>query len=181
MWQSSPVWDINLVNFNFLCFQDQTPGVVTALERGQIAIGRMDLVDARDVIRPSFAGRTSTLIEKRAADQNSGNSFSSEAQDRLQSTFFFPVFDTHHTATRKPVAVLLAIMDWATLLEISPHWDGLVIVLATDCGESYSYKVDGEKLRFLGKGDLHNNKYDSFEVRTSAPSTENCNLYGYCG
>lgn len=135
------------------------------------------VVDASDVIRPQFAGHTSTLIDEPAsagAEKSGSSSSSSSAvvvveRQRLQSTVFFPVFDSHDMATRKPVAVLVAIMDWATFLDIPPNSDGLVIVLAVECDVPYTYKIEGGELRLLGEGDLHDSKYDSFEVRTDAP------------
>jgi hypothetical protein len=157
----SPILDLNLANFNFLTFQDQAPGIITAYEKGQIGIGGIDIVGLGDGINPEFADRSSTFTSHSESQNN-------VALDRqLRTSVFLPVFDTHNRYTRKPVAVILAVIDWAVYFEngfLPGSSEGMLVIIENECDGPFTYQIGQGELRFIGQGDLHYKKYDAYEV-----------------
>jgi hypothetical protein len=58
---------------------------------------------------------------------------------------------------------------WRDLLTdlLSPGSNGIVIVFENECNPSFTYEVNGPDVVYLGRGDLHDSKYDSAEIGVS--------------
>jgi hypothetical protein len=58
---------------------------------------------------------------------------------------------------------------WRDLLTdlLSPGSNGIVIVFENSCNPTFTYQVNGPDVTFLGRGDLHDHKYDSMEIGVS--------------
>lgn len=176
MWQASPV-NVDLVNFDFLSFQDQRAGIVAAFEKGQIGIGGMDLLwNSSLIMDPQFANRNSSLapVVPREEDSLASSAPWNDTSRRLQSSLFFPVFNVHSVQTRTPVAVLHAIIDWTAFLKIPPLPDGFLVVLknsqcginnSSDRNQSFTFQSQWGALQMLGPGDQHDGSFDKYEVR----------------
>ncbi|CAB9526094.1 Guanylate cyclase [Seminavis robusta] len=54
-------------------------------------------------------------------------------------------------------------------MEINPS-KGVVVVLDNDCGNLYTYKIDGSDAQCLGRGDLHDVKYDYLKAAVTVES-----------
>ena len=52
---------------------------------------------------------------------------------------------------------------WRHLIEdiLPPGSNGIAVVISNDCGQTFTYKLHGPNATYVGKGDLHEKKYDS--------------------
>lgn len=85
------------------------------------------------------------------------------------SSIYVPIFNKFGS-DREVVSIMAAHLYWQTLMTGSlPDADdtvGLVCVLENTCNSQFSYAIDGSRVRFLGQGDLHDEKYDPYMVQT---------------
>jgi hypothetical protein len=81
------------------------------------------------------------------------------------SSVYFPVFDSFDSDSA-PVAVIVAVLNWATYFKntLPPNSEGVVVVLENECDGPFTYFITYEEVEYLGKGDLHNERYDPMEV-----------------
>jgi Adenylate and Guanylate cyclase catalytic domain len=77
-----------------------------------------------------------------------------------------PVFETINDPTSRPRALLIASIAWDRyLIDLLPQGtSGIMCVLKNSCGQSFTYKLDGNEAFYLGPGDLHDPNYDHTEV-----------------
>ena len=105
-------------------------------------------------------------------------------QDKIQrpsSILFYPVFDTFGSSVgetnheeelgkggtnqkEKVVGSVSIVFSWDTLLnKILPDYiKGMVCVLQSSTGQVFSYTISGDVVTFLGEGDQHDSKYDTY-------------------
>lgn len=60
---------------------------------------------------------------------------------------------------------------------------GITVVVANNCDQSYSYRIDGKDAFFTGVGDLHEREYSDmlYEENLSLLTTVNAsNVFGHC-
>ncbi len=112
---------------------------------------------------PKFASAAQLVIDaKQAVISEIFDEIPGESEVQPYSTIIFPIFDSF-LLNRSVVAVLLMEIVWidffADLLPSSS--DGMVIVVKNACGQSVSYQMVDENIKYLGWGDLHESKYDS--------------------
>ncbi|CAB9509224.1 Receptor-type guanylate cyclase gcy [Seminavis robusta] len=96
-----------------------------------------------------------------------GNPFV-DYQDDPHSTVVVPVFDGFGD-DRKVAANLMVYIYWRAYFNnlLPPGADGIIIVLENTCNQTYTYRVDGSDSFWLGRGDLHDSKYDYLEASTN--------------
>jgi hypothetical protein len=85
-----------------------------------------------------------------------------------------PVWDRLVGEDRKVVGVLLCLVYWRDyfqgILPPAPGAQGIVVILENDCGQQYTYQVDGSSAQFVGFGDLHDTEYDYLGTVTKIDS-----------
>jgi hypothetical protein len=100
------------------------------------------------------------------------------------SPFIYPVYNTSaeavkddHIEDAKEVALIVSYFYWRDFLkDILPHGQrGLVVVLANECNQSFTYQVNGEEPTYLGPGDLHDPAYDLTEIKYSLKELSSAN------
>jgi hypothetical protein len=77
---------------------------------------------------------------------------------------FYPVYESFESNN---IAGSLAIdFSWKTIFEagLTTQSDGMVIVLVSNCGQVYSFKVVEGQIDFLGEGDQHDASFDDIVV-----------------
>jgi hypothetical protein len=59
---------------------------------------------------------------------------------------------------------------WRDLITnlLPPGSNGIVIVFENECNPPFSFQVNGPDVDYLGRGDLHDRKYDAMEISVSA-------------
>jgi hypothetical protein len=73
------------------------------------------------------------------------------------------VFDKlGYEANRTVVGSVLGGIYWRIYLNgiLPPGANDVMVILKNDCGQTYTYQLDGVDSAFVGIGDLHDNKYD---------------------
>lgn len=88
----------------------------------------------------------------------------SRTSDALQphAIITVPVFDSFDKETRKDVATIIAIMSLDTFLvnSLPEGVNGIYLVIENTCDQQYTYRLDGNKVKYLGQGDLSPKNYD---------------------
>ena len=80
----------------------------------------------------------------------------------------YPILDTATGAitlnrnNSKVVGIIAASFYWRSYLEnILPNGEnGLVVVFANACNQSFTYQINGHEAQWLGTGDLHDHQFD---------------------
>jgi hypothetical protein len=73
------------------------------------------------------------------------------------------VFDKlGYEENRTVVGAVLGGIYWRIYLNgiLPPGANDVMVILKNDCGQTYTYQLDGVDSAFVGFGDLHDNKYD---------------------
>lgn len=94
-------------------------------------------------------------------------------ETRPSSILFYPVFDVFRNKTdagaqtqeqdRTVVGSISIVFSWDMLLkDILPNYiKGMICVIRSSTGESFSYDITNQVVRLIGEGDMHDVKYDS--------------------
>lgn len=156
IWLSSPLLK-GLVNFNLGSLPQWLYEIETSMNKNAIVIGRMQTPPPGEAIHGGFLSRffaTAVSIEAGESKLYEGDPF---------SYAFFSIYNTVK-GEKKPVAVLFALMRWASYFEdlLPPNMLEVHVVLDNDCGDQASYTIDGDKVSLLGMGDLHEKIYESY-------------------
>ena len=87
--------------------------------------------------------------------------------------FAYPVFTSFDRETQELGGVIFGNLWWRMLFAdiLTDSAVGYICVLSNSFNQTISYRVDGDRAVYIGKGDLHDPKYDHLEV--SANMNEN--------
>lgn len=90
-------------------------------------------------------------------------------QDDPHGSALVPVFDSFDDENKQVVAQLFVYIYWRQYFDglLPPGADGIIVVLSNSCDQVYTYQIDGSKSWWLGRGDLHDPRYDHINVSTS--------------
>jgi class 3 adenylate cyclase len=92
------------------------------------------------------------------------------------TTLTYPVFD-NFTTSRQMVGVVLSDVYWRLHLEqvLPPNARGVIAVLENNVNQSFTYRLDGPDVTYMGEGDLHDDAFD--HMRVSAVLTDFLSTY----
>ena len=129
------------------------------ISTGEIAIGGLDTATPGDVSSPDPATIFFVYFLSFAAGKPvnyTGEPF---------STVFVPVVDSF-ASNRTTVAVLNAVIRWASYFEniLTDSAQPVHLVLSNTCDGEFTYKIQGERADFIGKGNLANPKYEDMTM-----------------
>lgn len=98
-------------------------------------------------------------------------------EDDACITIFYPIFD-RLGAGKQIKGMIMSGVYWRTyfLGQLLPGTNGITTVLSNDCGQDYTYEINGADAKFVGLGDLHDPAYNHLGVSSdiaSALSTSN--------
>jgi hypothetical protein len=86
---------------------------------------------------------------------------------RPSSILFSPILGANQTV----LGTVSVVFSWDTLLKGVPEKiQGLLVVIQVNKGEPFTWRIDGQNVLLLGKGDLHQRKYDSFRHTLTSTS-----------
>lgn len=164
---SSPILTAprDLVNFNLLYYPDYAPYIRLCAETGEVAIGGIDTAPPGDITHPELATSFFAFIMSFAEGK------SIDYKGDPMSSVYVPVFDKYDS-DRKLVAVLVAVINWATYFEdiLPPNSEPVYVVLENSCQGPFTFLVSGDSVEFVGQGDLSDkglNLLFDFEYVTS--------------
>lgn len=153
LWQSSPAVP-ELVNFDLISSPQFMGGIEAMLESKQAVIGKVsDLSVPNDVFQ---AFETHWV---------SGDTYDSDPVSKL----YFPVFNRLQKEGQEIVGMLTAVFFWETYMQdvFPPNSPPLIAVVENNCGQIYTYQVEGPHATYLGAGDIHDSEFkDMMEIST---------------
>mmetsp|Transcript_94 Transcript_94/g.267 ORF Transcript_94/g.267 Transcript_94/m.267 type:complete len:1155 (-) Transcript_94:417-3881(-) len=150
VWQMDPLPSYPIVNFNLESYEEGKKVSQLAFELGEGAV--TNILENND-LSGVFPAVTS----------------SSSSADEPHSTFTAPIYDILDKATRKPVALVHVFLRWNIYFSNKLPEDvrGIDLVLENTCGTTVTWELVGKDAIYKGRGDLHDEKYDSHRVTSS--------------
>lgn len=91
-------------------------------------------------------------------------------------TYLVPIYDGFDKEIANLVGTITGFLVWGHFFRnILPEGiSGIQVVLDTgDCGQKFNWILDGHDAKFLGGGDMHETKYDEYEIYTPFGVYEN--------
>jgi hypothetical protein len=156
LWQMSPALPVEaLLNLDMLDVSTSALSYNEAVRSKQAVIDASnDLTESEDALFSAFL----------AAGQYRGDS-AEEYEGSPVSSMAYPVFDSFG-ADREVVGVLATNLYWRLYFEntLPPDADGIICVLANSFNQTFTYAIDGPDVTYLGKGDMHDRRFDYLEV-----------------
>jgi len=139
------------------------------LESEQVIFGGFDIAPVGGSSHPDTRTSLYASLLSISAEQHV------EYQGDPMSAVYLPVFSSFQTS-RTPVAVLIAFINWAAYFKnvLPPNVKGIVVVLDNHCNEPFTYQIDGEDVKIVGRGDLHARRFDAHE--RTADFSQNLNI-----
>jgi hypothetical protein len=88
------------------------------------------------------------------------------------SDWYYPILDNvddvriDDPANEKFVGILSMSVYWRdTLKDILPRKsNGVVVIFENECNPTFTYQINGPDVKYLGRGDLHNTKYNHMRI-----------------
>ncbi|KAG7363278.1 adenylate/guanylate cyclase with integral membrane sensor [Nitzschia inconspicua] len=156
-WQMSPFISFDEVNIDIL--QDSRgEHAIECFEQGAVVIGGMNYAPAGNMTSKNRNTATYARLLSIKANQQV------DYQGDPLSNFFIPIFDSF-TPERNTTAVLVGLFNWGTLFSgvLPANFGGIDVVLHNTCHESFTYNLGFNGVATpLGKGDLHDPKFDDY-------------------
>ena len=86
--------------------------------------------------------------------------------DHPHSFLYHPVYERVKDSTSNIVATLTSSVAWdASMRYLLPDTvKGIRSVIKNNCNQSFTYEVVGRQAFYLGDGDLHDTKFDEYEL-----------------
>eukprot|EP00339_Tiarina_fusa_P025852 CAMPEP_0117000886 /NCGR_PEP_ID=MMETSP0472-20121206/3077_1 /TAXON_ID=693140 ORGANISM="Tiarina fusus, Strain LIS" /NCGR_SAMPLE_ID=MMETSP0472 /ASSEMBLY_ACC=CAM_ASM_000603 /LENGTH=1264 /DNA_ID=CAMNT_0004700725 /DNA_START=238 /DNA_END=4032 /DNA_ORIENTATION=+ len=158
VWQSSPV-SKSLINLDLHSNKLFSDNIDLLIETGEVIVGKT--VDTHGA-----EGTGSSLLQAYDDSLSTRNEVGFYETDGPVDFLYVPVFDVLNSDDRAPVAVLTTVLYWESYMfeALPPHTPEVRVVVTNACGEAFTYAVLGEFVEFVGIGDLHDPKFDSFKV-----------------
>ena len=159
LWQTHPVAD-NLsswLNMDLLSVA-KLKGLHRALKTQKIVLEQVAN------IAPDTSQEPDPVSWPLLAQAIQGNPDSTFAEEPF-SPMYYPLIQKPINGgeqSRVVVSVLMAAVYWRSCLGniLQSSETGIVAVIQNDCGQSFSYRIDGHQTLYLGEGDLHDNQFD---------------------
>jgi class 3 adenylate cyclase len=167
-WQLTPATE-NIINLNILSHPIFSEAASKTIATSEATISRLENVDSLGQM-PSefFTDYYGCLMQNHSGEQD----VSYNEQHPL-ATMFFPVFSSFSTQTRQLVGVLSTLIDFEQLFNgaLAEGSGGLLGVLDNNCGDIFSFEVNGEDAVYLGPEDFHNTDHGSLNQKFEFAST----------
>mmetsp|Transcript_31478 Transcript_31478/g.75947 ORF Transcript_31478/g.75947 Transcript_31478/m.75947 type:complete len:460 (-) Transcript_31478:2440-3819(-) len=86
--------------------------------------------------------------------------------DGLSTFLTYPVFGSFED-DKKVVGVLATNLYWKVLLSdlLPASSAGIICVITNTAGQTFTFGIDGSEARYIGTGDLHDPRFDRFEMK----------------
>lgn len=160
-WQMSPVVPLmGFLNFNTLTHAAFTDSGSAILKSEKMILGvASDLVDPIDSSNAAASLYDAYLMQGQFRHERTSY------EGSPISAMLYPVFD-NFGPDRKLAGILNVPIYWRLTFEnVLPEGvHGIVCVIRNSLNQTFSYRVDGPNVKFLGPGDRHSTKYDSMGV-----------------
>ncbi|KAG7338222.1 adenylate/guanylate cyclase [Nitzschia inconspicua] len=164
-WQSYPVFP-SPYNSNMIMSPMRGSAIKASMASHEVTISRvLNKIESDDPNSPDFVRAVNEWNEVHVG-------MNSEATEPLVQ-FLYPIIVGNDDSYQVPmnqmhpdnstvVAFMATSFFWRSLLErILPEGQrGLAVVFHNECGQTFTYRIDGASAIFKGEGDLHNPKFN---------------------
>lgn len=162
-WQfapSAPFWSV--VNYDASSHPGRGPSLSTLLRIEEPLVS--SAWDYADLANPQTLGKKAALNVFLNRRKNEILQY----EDGPVSDLYYPIFEKDQNNERKFVGALTAYVYWQIYFEnvLPENANGVYVLLENDCGQQFTYTINGPKATYLGPGDLHDPKYDGMELST---------------
>jgi class 3 adenylate cyclase len=159
LWQFSPVIPIKqLINVNIILNPAVTGAYSETLRTGQAVIESASNLNGENY------GDVGALF-KMFLDASQYRFDVNEYLGDPVSVVGYPVFDSFDLAKRKVSGLIGTNFYWSLYFKniLPKNTRGVVCVLRNTLNQSFTYKIDGGEVIYVGEGDQHDEKYDYLE------------------
>ncbi|GKY96337.1 hypothetical protein MPSEU_000593400 [Mayamaea pseudoterrestris] len=158
-WQTSPVFIRTLVNRNLLTDPAATAPANESISTGSVVFGGFELSDD-DLGRETETPETKLYTALLSIAKKRPSPYVTSPLTRA----YLPIFDSFDEATKKPVALMTALIRWESyFVGILPtSIRGINMVLDNNCGNVYTFKINGHEPDPVGLGDEHDDRFHKF-------------------
>ena len=132
----------------------------------------------------NFDGNVIEIISERQAalGRYTTNGYGKDDTMNPATGFYYPVLkDTPHNSTVG--GTLVTLIYWMRFFSnvLPPSASGLIGVLGNSCNQTFTFRIDGVNVYFVGDNDLHDSNYDYLkqEVSFLTSSNENKEYLGF--
>lgn len=164
-WQSAPVLCEGIqVNEDVWVDWGDTGGNVS-FHSESVTIGGFQLAPPGSYDVSSQSGLTEYFSLMLSASRNKPMEYLGDPFNQV----YIPIFDVPYLTSRKPAAVMTVWIQWLSYFRsiLPSYTKGIVLVLSNSCSGSFTYQVDGEVVTPVGRGDLHDPRYDHLKNSAS--------------
>jgi hypothetical protein len=90
----------------------------------------------------------------------------SDANEPPQSILVQPIYSSFDKVQNDIAGLLVAFVSWDNFLSniLLQGDESMEVVVSNTCGDTFTYAMNGQQAIYLGKGDLHTQKYDYLDV-----------------
>ncbi|GKZ01341.1 hypothetical protein MPSEU_001085100 [Mayamaea pseudoterrestris] len=155
-WQTSPVFLRTLVNENLLQDPDGAKYANSTISTSTVVVGGFEY--PRDETEFKIYSILISIAKKRKF------TYKGSPLTRV----YIPVFDSFDDATKKPVAVMTALIRWVSFFDnvLPKQVRGIDMVLESTCsdidGDIYTFSITGHEPEPIGAGDRHDVKFAQY-------------------
>jgi hypothetical protein len=179
-WTASPHYGVSLVNWDVKGVDSYGNCVKKVLETGDMALGGMNSAEpgGPNYEGPGFTRHNALLL----SIANGGRATYYDGSP--MSSLFLPVFEDINAQSRRVVAIVTAYFQWSIFFQdvLPSSFPGLNVVLENNCGNSATYELVEGEVVYVGKGDLHDHRYNYMvktgTIRDSLGKAENISTLG---
>jgi class 3 adenylate cyclase len=158
LWQITPTLPfVSLLNTDMLDYSNAAESFREVLRSEEAVLGISTSDEGADENTIAIFNAFLTYGQYRdSIEQYSGDPISSIS---------YPVFDSFG-ADRKVAGVLATNIYWKLYFEhiLPPGANGIICVLENTLNQTFTYEIHGPDATYLGKGDMHDSRYDYLEV-----------------
>lgn len=161
--QTSPLVEWNMVNQNLATTPLTSTEALMAMSKKSVILGDIRTAANGDSASEHFW----TVYYTSLMSANAGGKPVDYQGDPIMRAYF-PIFSSFRE-DREAVAVMMVFLRWRTYFEriLPPTVSGIQVVLENTCSGSYTFEIDGEDVKYLGDGDLHDPHWDHMEKYAS--------------
>lgn len=132
------------------CMQNQKPVISRSL-------------DFKNESDPEVVGQKAVLNLQLYRWRDGGKDY----EDGPVSYLYIPIYD-NYGEDKTISSMLLANIYWQAYFEgiLADNVNGMIAVLENQCGQTFTYEINGRSARYLGPDDLHDLNFESLEEST---------------
>ena len=168
-WQTSPVFHNGaFVNENLLASPSTGEHFNASFTSKEVIIGEFLFAEPGDI--HSNDEQTAFMALLLSATHEESIEYAGDPMTQI----FLPIFNSF-SDERTPVAIMGAWVHWASYFRniLPGSLGGINIVLHNSCSGSFTYKINGEDVLPVGKGDLHDPNYDTMKRESTFETVDN--------